>query len=127
MPVTLDEGTAEDWMNPDERGPLRLASLLVPVPDDNLVLSAASSLVNNVNNDRRSCSRPRQPLRCSGAFWKAQPRLPLVLGSNRNVTLRTRVRRGICPFPFLMVSKTVARKKFIRVGQQQLGFDRGGK
>jgi putative SOS response-associated peptidase YedK len=51
MPVIFNERAAEDWMNPGERDPLRLKSLLVPAPDDNLVLSPASSLVNNVKND----------------------------------------------------------------------------
>jgi putative SOS response-associated peptidase YedK len=51
MPVILDERRAEDWMNPAEKDPFRLKSLLVPAPDDDLVLSPASSLVNSVNND----------------------------------------------------------------------------
>jgi putative SOS response-associated peptidase YedK len=51
MPVILDERTAEVWMNPGERDPLRVKLLLVPAPDHNLVLSPASSLVNSVNND----------------------------------------------------------------------------
>jgi len=51
MPVILDERTADDWINPGERDPLRLKSLLVPAPDDNLVLRPASFLVNNVEHD----------------------------------------------------------------------------
>jgi putative SOS response-associated peptidase YedK len=51
MPVVFNERAAEDWMNPGERDPLRLKSLLVPAPDDNLILSPASSLVNSVKND----------------------------------------------------------------------------
>jgi putative SOS response-associated peptidase YedK len=50
MPVILDGGAAEDWLNP-ERNSLRLKSLGEPGLDDNLVLSPASSLVNSVNND----------------------------------------------------------------------------
>ena len=50
MPTILDDRTAEDWMNPGERNLLRLKSLLVAAPDDNLVLSLASSTVNRVNN-----------------------------------------------------------------------------
>jgi hypothetical protein len=38
-------------VNPGEPDGLRLKSLLVPAPDDILVLSPASSLVNSVNND----------------------------------------------------------------------------
>jgi putative SOS response-associated peptidase YedK len=45
MPIILDERTAEDWMNPGKKDPLRLKAPLVPAPDDNLVLSPASSLV----------------------------------------------------------------------------------
>ena len=51
MPVILDEGAADDWMNPGERDPLRLKALLIPAPDQDLVLSPASSLVNSVKND----------------------------------------------------------------------------
>jgi putative SOS response-associated peptidase YedK len=51
MPLILDERRAEDWMNPAEKDPFRWKSLLVPAPDDDLVLSPASSLVNSVNND----------------------------------------------------------------------------
>ena len=38
MPVILGERAAEDWMNP-AGDPLRLKSLLVPAPDDQLVLT----------------------------------------------------------------------------------------
>jgi putative SOS response-associated peptidase YedK len=42
MPAIVDERSVEDWMDPSERDPLRLKSLLVPAPDDNLVLSPDS-------------------------------------------------------------------------------------
>jgi hypothetical protein len=51
MPVVLDERAAEDWMNLRERDPLSLKRLLVPAPDDLLVTSPASPLVNSVKND----------------------------------------------------------------------------
>jgi len=51
MPVILDERAAEDWMNPRERDLLQLKALLKPAPDEDLVLSPASSLVNSVKND----------------------------------------------------------------------------
>ena len=51
MPVILDEGAAEDWMNPREGDPLSLKRLLVPAPTDLLVMTAASPLVNSVKND----------------------------------------------------------------------------
>jgi putative SOS response-associated peptidase YedK len=62
MPVVLDERAAEDWMNSGERDPLRLKSLLVPAPDDWLVLSPASSLVNNVQNDGPELLVPNKTL-----------------------------------------------------------------
>jgi putative SOS response-associated peptidase YedK len=51
MPVILGERTAEEWISPGQKDHLRLKSLLVPAPDDKLVPSPASSLVNNVNNE----------------------------------------------------------------------------
>jgi len=51
MPVVLDERVADDWMNPLERNPLLLKGLLVPAPDDALMASPASPLVNSVKND----------------------------------------------------------------------------
>jgi putative SOS response-associated peptidase YedK len=51
MPAILDERAAEDWLNPNENNPLRLKALLRPAPDDRLVLSRASPLVNSVKND----------------------------------------------------------------------------
>ena len=51
MPVILDQRAAEDWMNPSEKDLVRLKALLLPAPEDVLVLSPASSLVNSVKND----------------------------------------------------------------------------
>jgi putative SOS response-associated peptidase YedK len=51
MPVILSERHAEDWMNPREAEPLSLKRLLVPAPDDQLVMQPASPLVNSVKND----------------------------------------------------------------------------
>ena len=51
MPVILDEGAAEDWMNPRERDPLSLKRLLVPAPPNLLVMTPASPLANSVKND----------------------------------------------------------------------------
>jgi putative SOS response-associated peptidase YedK len=51
MPVILDEGGAEDWMNPREKEPLSLKRLLVPAPTDLLVTQPASLLANNVKNE----------------------------------------------------------------------------
>lgn len=51
MPIILDEQTAEDWMNPNEAQPIRLRSLLVPAPEEKLVITPASASVNSVKND----------------------------------------------------------------------------
>jgi putative SOS response-associated peptidase YedK len=51
MPVILDEGGAEDWMNPGEKEPLSLKRLLVPAPADLLVMQPASPLANSVKNE----------------------------------------------------------------------------
>ncbi len=56
MPVILDETGAADWMNLREPGPLSLKRLslkrlLVPAPDDLLVVRPASPLVNSVKNE----------------------------------------------------------------------------
>jgi putative SOS response-associated peptidase YedK len=62
MRVILDERAAEVWMHHGERDPFRLKSLLVPVPDDWLVLSSATSLVNRVENDRPELLVPNRTL-----------------------------------------------------------------
>jgi putative SOS response-associated peptidase YedK len=51
MPVILDEAGAADWMNWREADPLSLKRLLVPAPDDLLVVRPASPLVNSVKNE----------------------------------------------------------------------------
>jgi putative SOS response-associated peptidase YedK len=51
MPVILDEGTAEDWINPREKNPLSLKRLLVPTPSDLLVMQPAAPLANSVKNE----------------------------------------------------------------------------
>ena len=51
MPVVLDERGADDWMNPLEPNPLSLKRLLVRAPDDALIGTPVSPLVNSVKND----------------------------------------------------------------------------
>jgi putative SOS response-associated peptidase YedK len=52
MPAILpDAGSQEDWMNPREQNPLSLKRLLIPAPDDLLLVQPASSLVNNTKNE----------------------------------------------------------------------------
>ena len=49
MTVILDEGTAEDWINPREKDPLSLKRLLAP--SDLLVMQPAAPLANSVKNE----------------------------------------------------------------------------
>ena len=51
MPVILDEAGAADWMNAREPDTISLKRLLVPAPDDLLVVRPASPLVNSVKNE----------------------------------------------------------------------------
>jgi putative SOS response-associated peptidase YedK len=51
MPVILDEGGAEDWMNPHEAQPSSLKRLLVPAPAGWLTMRPASTLANSVKNE----------------------------------------------------------------------------
>jgi putative SOS response-associated peptidase YedK len=51
MPVILDEAGAADWMNSRESDPFSLKRLLVPAPEDLLVVRPASPMVNNVKNE----------------------------------------------------------------------------
>jgi putative SOS response-associated peptidase YedK len=51
MPVILDEAGAADWMNPHEPDSFSLKRVLVPAPNDRLVVRAASLLVNSVKNE----------------------------------------------------------------------------
>jgi putative SOS response-associated peptidase YedK len=56
-------------MNPGERDSLRLKSQLVPTPDDSLVVSPASSLVNNVKNDRLELLVPDRIVPVQGSLF----------------------------------------------------------
>jgi putative SOS response-associated peptidase YedK len=72
MPVILDEGAAEDWMNPRERDPLSLKRLLVPATADLLVMTAVSPLVNSVTNEGPALlEEVRQPSQI-GLFGSAE-------------------------------------------------------
>jgi len=51
MPAILDQGAAEDWMNPGEQDSLSLKWLFVPAYNDLLVIQPASPLVNDVKNE----------------------------------------------------------------------------
>jgi putative SOS response-associated peptidase YedK len=51
MPAIPDERAAENWMNPNETDPKTLKSVLTPAPEEKLVISSASPLVNSIKND----------------------------------------------------------------------------
>jgi hypothetical protein len=106
MPVILDGRAAGDWMSPREGDLLRLKSLLVPAPEDNLVLSPASSLVNSVNNDGPElvvC--PTELSRRDGAYFRKLNReVRLMVALESDGLLRTRDRRGICSRSCALVS-----------------------
>lgn len=51
MPIILSDREADDWMNPRESEPLSLKRMLVPPPEDLLVMQPASPLVNSVRNE----------------------------------------------------------------------------
>ena len=47
----LEEADWQDWLDPDEHDPARLAGLLVPSDDDTLVRHPVSTDVNRPAND----------------------------------------------------------------------------
>jgi putative SOS response-associated peptidase YedK len=51
MPVILDEGGAEDWMNLREKNALSLKRLFVQARADRLAIRLVSPLVNSVKNE----------------------------------------------------------------------------
>jgi len=51
MPVVLDGAGLDLWLDPAVTDPAAVLSLLVPCPDDVLVVYPVSPLVNNVRND----------------------------------------------------------------------------
>lgn len=59
MPVVLDEGDAEDWMNSRETNSASLKRLLVPAPEGALEMRPASPLANSVpTREQRQERRP---------------------------------------------------------------------
>ena len=74
------------------RDPPRLKSQFMPAPDDNRVLSPASSLVNNVNNDGSELLVPDRTIPVQRSlFRKARSRLAgSRFDSNRKVSQRRR-------------------------------------
>ena len=89
MPVILDETGAADWMNLREPGPLSLKRLLVPAPDDLLLVRPASPLVNSVKNEAQSSWRICRYLANSGSEDALPaPALPNCWRWRRNRQLR---------------------------------------
>lgn len=61
MPVFLAASTWAEWLDPDDNDLGSLASLLVPAPDDVLVLDRVSTAVNNVRNKGPELIVPVEP------------------------------------------------------------------
>jgi putative SOS response-associated peptidase YedK len=58
MPVILEEGDYQAWIDPGERRPEDLQPLLTPFPDELLTAYPVSRLVNSPQNDLPDCIRP---------------------------------------------------------------------
>jgi putative SOS response-associated peptidase YedK len=67
--VILKERAAEDWMNPSERYPLRLKSRWYQIETITSFLSAASALVNNLNNDGPELLVPDRTIPVQGSLF----------------------------------------------------------
>ena len=59
LPVILDERVAEDWMNPNGAEPKHLKPLVAPAPEEKLLITPASPLVNSVKNEGPQLLQPR--------------------------------------------------------------------
>jgi len=51
MPVILDNRAADDWINSTAADPLSLIRLLIPAPDEILLVQPASPRANSTKND----------------------------------------------------------------------------
>jgi putative SOS response-associated peptidase YedK len=58
MPVILDPGSFDRWLDPNEQRAEVLQALLVPLPDDSLTTYPVSKLVNNPRNQGPQCIEP---------------------------------------------------------------------
>jgi putative SOS response-associated peptidase YedK len=58
MPVILPDAVVDDWLFPGATDFDKLASLLVPAPDDYLVATPVSPRANSVKNDDPDCLVP---------------------------------------------------------------------
>jgi putative SOS response-associated peptidase YedK len=62
MPVILDPGAEQTWLDPEPSSE-QLLSLLVPAPDRALIAREVSDLVNNVREDGPALIEPREEQR----------------------------------------------------------------
>lgn len=58
MPVILPPAAYEQWLDPGEQRPERLAPLLIPYPAEEMVAYPVSRLVNSPQNDSPACIEP---------------------------------------------------------------------
>jgi putative SOS response-associated peptidase YedK len=58
MPIILDPGSFDRWLDPNEQDPKILQAMLVPSPDDWLTAHPVSKLVNNPRNETARCIEP---------------------------------------------------------------------
>ena len=58
MPVILDPGSFDRWLDPNEQRAEVLQAMLVPLPDDWLTAHPVSKLVNNPRNESPRCIEP---------------------------------------------------------------------
>jgi putative SOS response-associated peptidase YedK len=58
MPVILDPGDYEQWLDPDNKDTAKLKQLLVPETGNRLVEWPVSRLLNNPRNEGPKCARP---------------------------------------------------------------------
>jgi putative SOS response-associated peptidase YedK len=58
MPVILDPGSFDTWLDPNEQRAEVLQALLAPLPDDSLTTYPVSKLVNNPRNQGPQCIEP---------------------------------------------------------------------
>jgi hypothetical protein len=97
MPVILDEGAAENWMNAGERDLPPLKSLMAPAPDDNLQMSLKNDLISDcfsqpVKIGRRSDSKCAS-LHVLGKFFKTKDCLEKHKSQHRPEAELTEVKR----------------------------------
>jgi putative SOS response-associated peptidase YedK len=58
MPVILDPGSYDRWLDPNEQRAEALKAMLVPLPDEWMTAHPVSKLVNNPRNEGPKCVEP---------------------------------------------------------------------